>query len=104
LEKTATKQEKTPWRAIFFWIMALAGVVAACWAAFDIGPSAQEAPMSDHGVAALIIGVVVTLIVGVGLMALVFWSSRRGYDDRAAGLSQMADAPAAKVPPTSGSD
>ena len=30
---------------------------------------------------ALILGVLVTLAVGIGLMALVFISNRRGYDD-----------------------
>ena len=39
--------------------------------------------MTGNGVAALIIGAVATLLVGGGLMALVFVSSRRGYDDAA---------------------
>jgi hypothetical protein len=34
-----------------------------------------------NGWIALILGVVVTLAVGVGLMALIFISSRLGYDD-----------------------
>ncbi len=40
-----------------------------------------EAEMSIHGWIALTLGVVVTMAVGVGLMALVFFSARRGYDD-----------------------
>lgn len=39
--------------------------------------------MSGHGVTALIAGVVLSLVVGGGLMALVFISARRGYDDAA---------------------
>jgi len=39
--------------------------------------------MNGNGMAALIIGAVATLLVGGGLMALVFYSSRRGYDDAA---------------------
>lgn len=39
--------------------------------------------MSGHGVAALIAGAVLSLLVGGGLMALVFFSARRGYDDEA---------------------
>ena len=39
--------------------------------------------MSGHGIAALIAGVVLSLVVGGGLMALVFFSARRGYDDAA---------------------
>jgi hypothetical protein len=40
-----------------------------------------EAKMSIHGWIALILGVVVSMTVGVGLMALVFFSARRGWDD-----------------------
>ena len=36
-----------------------------------------------HGWVALILGVIVSLAVGGGLMALVFVSSRRGYDEKA---------------------
>jgi hypothetical protein len=36
-----------------------------------------------HGWIALILGVIFSLGVGGGLMALVFISSRRGYDDKA---------------------
>jgi hypothetical protein len=34
-----------------------------------------------NGWIALILGVIVTLAVGIGLMALVFISNRRGYDE-----------------------
>ena len=37
--------------------------------------------ISGHGWAALTAGVAISLLVGGGLMALVFISSRRGYDD-----------------------
>lgn len=36
-----------------------------------------------HGLVALGLGATVTFVLGAGLMALVFYSSRRGYDDRA---------------------
>ncbi|MBH5389502.1 MULTISPECIES: hypothetical protein [Bradyrhizobium] len=35
------------------------------------------------GYVALVLGVVFSLVVGVGLMALVFYSSRKGYDEPA---------------------
>jgi hypothetical protein len=56
---------------------ASAGV--ALWAWREIG----DVEMSAHGIAALTLGVLVTFALGAGLMALVFFSSRRGYDDRA---------------------
>lgn len=37
--------------------------------------------MGVHGYVALALGVVLSLIVGGGLMALAFYSSRRGWDD-----------------------
>jgi hypothetical protein len=43
--------------------------------------TAIEAKMSVHGWIALTLGVVVSMALGVGLMALVFFSARRGYDD-----------------------
>jgi hypothetical protein len=41
----------------------------------------SDLPLSDSGSVALIIGVVVTLLIGVGLMALIFFSSRSGFDE-----------------------
>ena len=37
--------------------------------------------MSVHGYVAMILGIIFSLLVGCGLMALVFYSSRRGYDE-----------------------
>ena len=39
--------------------------------------------MSLHGYIALGLGVGLSILLWVGLMALVFYSSRRGYDDEA---------------------
>jgi hypothetical protein len=56
---------------------ASAGV--ALWAWQEIG----EVEMSAHGLAALALGAGLTFALGAGLMALVFFSNRRGFDDRA---------------------
>jgi hypothetical protein len=50
----------------------------AFWGAFSGGDSWQ---MNAHGWFALALGVVLTVALGVGLMALVFFSARRGFDD-----------------------
>ncbi len=57
-------------------LLALAGAawLLSAWDAVQIGV---------HGWIALSLGVVLSLAVGGGLMALVFISSRRGYDDKA---------------------
>ena len=56
---------------------ASAGV--AFWAWQEIG----EVEISTHGLVALTLGAVTTFALGAGLMTLVFFSNRRGYDDRA---------------------
>lgn len=41
----------------------------------------SHAEVSAHGYIAMAIGVVFSLLIGGGLMALVFYSSRHGHDD-----------------------
>lgn len=62
-------------------IVVLMGIlVGSLW--FAVQAFTQiDATMSVHGWIALILGVVLSLLIGGGLMALVFFSSRRGYDD-----------------------
>jgi hypothetical protein len=45
----------------------------------------STAHMSVHGWIALSLGVFFSVLIGCGLMALMFYSSRQGYDDRASG-------------------
>ena len=54
---------------------AVVAIVASLWA------QAGDVEMSGSGWIALVLGVLVALALGVGLMALVFISSRRGYDE-----------------------
>ena len=55
-------------------VIVVIGLMASVWTGLgDTGISAA-------GWVALVLGVVVTLALGVGLMALVFISNRRGYD------------------------
>jgi hypothetical protein len=59
-------------------LLAASGGVAL-WAWREIG----EVEISGHGIAALLLGAGATFALGAGLMALVFFSNRRGYDDQA---------------------
>jgi hypothetical protein len=68
----------------------LAGVLGAlllATAAFSLWVWDQlgDTEIGVHGYVALVLGALATLAVGGGLMALVFYSSRHGYDDRAGG-------------------
>jgi hypothetical protein len=40
-----------------------------------------DVQMSGHGWAAMALGILFSFIVGIGLMGLVFYSSRKGYDE-----------------------
>ncbi len=59
----------------------LAILVAAGWFAASAWVSVEGPPMPATGYLAMALGVVFSLIVGCGLMALLFYSNRHGYDD-----------------------
>jgi uncharacterized membrane protein len=68
------------------WILIAILVVLAAWSLWVgvVGWNLESGvEMSGHGYAAMAIGIIFSLIVGIGLMALVFYSSRKGYDDAA---------------------
>jgi hypothetical protein len=47
--------------------------------------------MSVHGYIALALGIIGTAGLGIGLMTLVFYSNRYGYDDRVGGRDKPPD-------------
>ncbi|QPF93058.1 hypothetical protein [Bradyrhizobium commune] len=60
----------------------IALLVATCVLAY-LGWTSTDIPVPESGYVALVFGVVFSLVVGAGLMALVFYSSRGGYDEPA---------------------
>jgi hypothetical protein len=56
-------------------VLAVGAVIVVLWT--NIGDS----DISVAGWLAMALGIIVTLALGMGLMALVFFSSRRGYDE-----------------------
>jgi hypothetical protein len=65
----------------FLVIAVLLGLLAAVgWFAFT-GITAPGEPMPSEGYVALALGALIAVLVGIGLMTLVFYSSRRGYDE-----------------------
>jgi hypothetical protein len=70
--------------ALFVVIVLVAILAVVLYSTANIWMSIGGGPgMNGNGVAALVIGGIGTLVLGGGLMALVFYSSRRGYDDAA---------------------
>jgi Na+/H+ antiporter NhaC len=55
-------------------VMAIIGVSVS-------GTDDMAAGVSSSGTTAMIFGGLFTIVVGAGLMGLIFYSSRRGYDD-----------------------
>jgi Zn-dependent protease with chaperone function len=51
--------------------------------AFSLWGTAETAAMPVDGYIAMAVGIFFSIVVGCGLMALVFYSSRHGYDDAA---------------------
>jgi hypothetical protein len=56
-------------------------LAAALWFAVGAWTSVTGPPMPTAGYVAMILGIVFSLVVGCGLMALLFYSSRHGYDE-----------------------
>ena len=63
---------------VLFGLLILAAVTGL-WAWREIG----DVEIGMHGWIALGLGAGLTFLVGAGLMALMFFSARRGYDERA---------------------
>lgn len=65
--------------SVILTLLVLLGIAGALawWVWRELG----EVTMSGHGVLALILGAALSFLLGAGLMFLVFFSSRRGYDD-----------------------
>ena len=63
-------------------IVTLAAVLGlAIYGAVEVWTALEDTDISMHGWIALSAGVLVTFALGAGLMFLVFYSNRRGYDD-----------------------
>jgi len=67
-------------------IVVLFGLLAAaCGVAWYVWRELGDVVISTQGYLALAAGIVVTVGLGVGLMWLVYFSHRRGFDDEAGG-------------------
>ena len=66
---------------VFIPLFAILGLTI--WVSYTAWSSMPGVEMGVAGNTAMILGVVLTLAVGGGLMALLFLSNRRGFDDAA---------------------
>jgi hypothetical protein len=56
-------------------------LVAALWFASRAWTAVSGPPMPGIGYLAMTLGIIFSLIIGCGLMALLFYSNRHGYDE-----------------------
>lgn len=63
----------------------LAFLGAALWFAYYVWSTDAGSPLPASGYVAMGLGVLFSLVVGIGLMVLVFYSHRHGYDERGHG-------------------
>jgi hypothetical protein len=63
----------------------IAILAASIWWAASLWMSVEGPPMPAAGYTAMWLGIAFSLVIGCGLMALMFYSSRHGYDERARG-------------------
>ena len=62
-------------------ILAVAAVVAVAVVIGEFWGDTGDSEISEAGWFAMGLGIFVTLVLGIGLMSLVFFSNRRGYDE-----------------------
>lgn len=67
------------WMLVCLLVLLLLAVVAGI-SAWNVAGGDGETGISLHGLIALVLGVIGSLAVGCGLMALAFFSSRSGHD------------------------
>ena len=75
--------------ALVFVLLGL--LIAATVFAVRSFTSVEGPPMPGVGYVAMTIGIVLSLLVGIVLMALLFYSSRHGYDERASRETPIDD-------------
>lgn len=61
----------------------LALLMLTVYWAFSVWNASSDVPMDKHGWIALGLGTFFSLLIGCGLMALMFFSSRSGHDEAA---------------------
>ena len=71
---------KGSWAILVILLVLLAGTLFVSYLGWTSG-AGTDVPRS--GYVALVFGVIFSLVVGFGLMTLVFYSSRQGYDEPA---------------------
>ena len=77
--KVMSERNKLGWGWLI--ILALGAILAgSLWFAYSAWTGIHDVTISTAGMIAMGLGVFFSLLVGIGLMALIFWSNHKGYD------------------------
>ena len=93
--------ENRPSNSIGVWIVVivLLALLVAAGAIAYFGWTISNADVPISGYVAMALGVIFSLTFGIGLMTLVFYSSRKGYDEPAVLVLDSSDAEEVKADP-----
>lgn len=72
-------------------------ILVIVWAV-SVWTASADVEMGKHGWIALILGTTFSLVIGCGLMALMFYSSRSGFDEAADPLRRDMQEPGTPMP------
>ena len=75
---TAARLGAGSWTILIVLFSLLAATLVIVYLGWTLG---KDADVPTSGYVAMALGVIVSLAVGFGLMALIFYSSRKGYDE-----------------------
>ena len=67
---------------LLFIVFASSILIVITFFAIDLWLKMSDVEISDNGMTAIFIGAFFTILLGSGLMALTFFSSRYGFDDQ----------------------
>jgi hypothetical protein len=83
---TAKRNATLEFRRMLKWIVLIAVVMVVGALAFE----ASQGPLYPNQVVATILGVFVSMVLGCGLFALAFFSSKSGHDDEVRDATERA--------------
>ncbi|MDA0763871.1 MAG: hypothetical protein O3A39_05505 [Proteobacteria bacterium] len=67
---------------LLFIIVASSVLIIITFFAIDLWLQMSDVEISNNGIIAIFVGAFFTILLGSGLMALIFFSSRYGFDDQ----------------------
>ena len=78
----ALSDKASPLKTALILSSVIGGTIAfTVWFLAYVAPDTGDTTLSGHGTMALMLGIIFSIIVGIALMALVFWSHRHGHDE-----------------------